>query len=229
MMRRLAFSVAAIASTAAFAQSSDPALDDILSPDQPHTELDELGARSGPSELDELSQGSPDGDFPDIETVDKRKPVSVTLRALDKIIAKYADIVIPMSESATFGTLTITARTCDKRPPEEFPETTAFVEIVDSTPAPTSNLKIPEPKKRSDKVRSEPAASASASPPAPAPAVASGGHAGAVSPAAPARAALPENMIFSGWMFASSPALSSLEHPVYDVWVIDCKTVKVGS
>lgn len=29
--------------------------------------------------------------------------------------------------------------------------------------------------------------------------------------------------LFSGWMFASSPALSSLEHPVYDVWVLDCK------
>lgn len=28
--------------------------------------------------------------------------------------------------------------------------------------------------------------------------------------------------IFSGWMFASSPALSALEHPVYDVWVLDC-------
>lgn len=29
---------------------------------------------------------------------------------------------------------------------------------------------------------------------------------------------------FSGWMFSSSPALSPLEHPVYDVWVMDCKT-----
>lgn len=29
--------------------------------------------------------------------------------------------------------------------------------------------------------------------------------------------------VFSGWMFASSPALSALEHPVYDVWVIDCR------
>lgn len=28
--------------------------------------------------------------------------------------------------------------------------------------------------------------------------------------------------IFSGWMFASSPALSPMNHPVYDVWVIDC-------
>ena len=30
--------------------------------------------------------------------------------------------------------------------------------------------------------------------------------------------------LFNGWMFASSPALSALEHPVYDIWVIDCKT-----
>jgi hypothetical protein len=28
--------------------------------------------------------------------------------------------------------------------------------------------------------------------------------------------------LFRGWMFASSPALSALEHPVYDVWVLDC-------
>jgi hypothetical protein len=28
--------------------------------------------------------------------------------------------------------------------------------------------------------------------------------------------------LFSGWMFASSPAISALEHPVYDLWVIDC-------
>lgn len=29
--------------------------------------------------------------------------------------------------------------------------------------------------------------------------------------------------IFRGWMFASSPALSALEHPVYDIWVVGCK------
>lgn len=28
---------------------------------------------------------------------------------------------------------------------------------------------------------------------------------------------------FIGWMFASSPGISALEHPVYDVWVIDCR------
>lgn len=29
--------------------------------------------------------------------------------------------------------------------------------------------------------------------------------------------------IFSGWIFGSSPALNALEHPVYDVWAIDCR------
>ncbi|MFQ8429941.1 DUF2155 domain-containing protein [Amaricoccus sp. W119] len=28
---------------------------------------------------------------------------------------------------------------------------------------------------------------------------------------------------FSGWMFASSPALSALDHPRYDVWVVGCE------
>ncbi len=30
--------------------------------------------------------------------------------------------------------------------------------------------------------------------------------------------------VFSGWMFASSPALSALDHPVYDVWVLRCES-----
>nr|WP_307156571.1 DUF2155 domain-containing protein [Rhizobium paknamense] len=29
--------------------------------------------------------------------------------------------------------------------------------------------------------------------------------------------------IFSGWMFADSPALNAVEHPIYDVWLKDCK------
>ncbi|WP_424926560.1 DUF2155 domain-containing protein [Amaricoccus tamworthensis] len=31
-----------------------------------------------------------------------------------------------------------------------------------------------------------------------------------------------EGLRFSGWMFASSPALSALDHPRYDVWVVNC-------
>ena len=30
--------------------------------------------------------------------------------------------------------------------------------------------------------------------------------------------------IFTGWMFANSPGLHGVEHPIYDVWVTDCKT-----
>jgi hypothetical protein len=33
-------------------------------------------------------------------------------------------------------------------------------------------------------------------------------------------------VLFRGWMFASSPALNALEHPVYDVWVKDCLNAK---
>ena len=29
--------------------------------------------------------------------------------------------------------------------------------------------------------------------------------------------------IFTGWMFASSPGLHAIEHPIYDVWLVDCK------
>lgn len=30
--------------------------------------------------------------------------------------------------------------------------------------------------------------------------------------------------LFSGWMIASAPAISALEHPRYDVWVMRCTT-----
>lgn len=29
--------------------------------------------------------------------------------------------------------------------------------------------------------------------------------------------------VFSGWMFSSSPALSAMEHPIYDLWVLSCQ------
>jgi hypothetical protein len=30
--------------------------------------------------------------------------------------------------------------------------------------------------------------------------------------------------IFTGWMFATSPGLNAVEHPIYDIWLTDCKT-----
>lgn len=35
--------------------------------------------------------------------------------------------------------------------------------------------------------------------------------------------------IFSGWMFSSSPALSALENPIYDVSVLSCKSASAAS
>ena len=94
------------------------------------------------------------------------------LQGLDKITARISTFEAPIEAIAHFGSLQITARTCHKRPPEEPPESSAFLEIVDVRP---------------DSAAVE---------------------------------------VFTGWMFASSPALSAMEHPVYDVWVIDCKNAE---
>ena len=193
--------------------------------------LDDLNA-APPEELSELERLSrtEDDPFAGVLEREEREPVSVTLRALDKITARYTDIEIEMNAIARFGSLEIQPRTCDKRPPEEFPETTAFLEIFDTeSDRAVSNLKAAAAVDVDD---AEPAAAPAAEPAlreiepsrpdlletplaalaqTPAPEVLEGPQAEG------------EN-IFRGWMFASSPALNALEHPVYDVWVIDCKT-----
>ncbi|HBT43755.1 MAG TPA: DUF2155 domain-containing protein [Rhodospirillaceae bacterium] len=92
----------------------------------------------------------------------------VILQGLDKVTARVSTLEARVGEVVRFGTLEIIARSCDKRPPEEPPESAAFVDIWEIRPG-------------------EPAIS-----------------------------------LFRGWMFASSPALNALEHPVYDIWVLDC-------
>ena len=99
----------------------------------------------------------------------------VVLRGLDKVTGRAIDVSAPVGFPVRFGSLTITARYCYTVPPEEPPETTAFLQIDDGKPG-------EQPKR-----------------------------------------------VFSGWMFASTPALSALEHPVYDVWVITCKTDQPGA
>ncbi|HVR66348.1 MAG TPA: DUF2155 domain-containing protein [Verrucomicrobiae bacterium] len=94
---------------------------------------------------------------------------TVILETLDKISARVSRVEVPVGTTITFGSLKITPRHCDKRPPEETPESSVFIEIVEEFPDEQPKLE------------------------------------------------------FSGWMFASSPALSALDHPVYDVWVVDCK------
>ena len=38
----------------------------------------------------------------------------------------------------------------------------------------------------------------------------------------------PPRQVFSGWMYASSPGLNGMQHPLYDVWVISCRTNAPG-
>ncbi|HET6158282.1 MAG TPA: DUF2155 domain-containing protein [Dongiaceae bacterium] len=90
------------------------------------------------------------------------------LQGLDKITARISTIKVGVGETVNFGSLQITLRACDKHPPEETPESAAFLQVVEQKPG-------EQPVTR-----------------------------------------------FSGWMFASSPALSAMEHPVYDLWVLDC-------
>jgi hypothetical protein len=90
------------------------------------------------------------------------------LQGLDKVTARVSTIEAPVGTTVRFGTLEVIVRRCDKRPPEETPESAAFLDIWEAR-------------------QGEAAIS-----------------------------------LFRGWMFASSPALNALEHPVYDIWVLDC-------
>ena len=90
------------------------------------------------------------------------------LQALDKVTARVIALQAPVGETVRFGTLEIRAAVCEKRPPEETPDSAAFLDIVEQ------------------------------------------------------RAGQAPVEVFRGWMFASSPGLSPMQHPVYDLWVVDC-------
>jgi hypothetical protein len=94
--------------------------------------------------------------------------LEAVLQGLDKVTARISTFGAPIGQPVRFGTLEVVAETCVKRPPEEPPETAAFLDIYEIKPD------------------------------------------------------QPALKIFSGWMFASSPGLNPLEHPVYDVWLKDC-------
>lgn len=96
---------------------------------------------------------------------------TAVLQGLDKVTARVTTLRVDLGETVRFGTLEIIVRHCDKRPPEDLPESAAFLDIWEVRP----------------------------------------GEAAAG--------------LFRGWMFASSPALNALEHPVYDVWVLDCENI----
>ena len=97
------------------------------------------------------------------------EPVAL-LQGLDKITARVSKFEAAVGGPVHFGTLSIRVRDCEKNPPEEAPESAAFLEIDEMRPGDDTARRL-----------------------------------------------------FSGWMFASSPALSALEHPVYDVNLLDCR------
>ena len=53
------------------------------------------------------------------------------LRGLDKITGHARDFTAPVGRSVKFGTLEITVRSCQKAAPEETPEVSVFLEVVD--------------------------------------------------------------------------------------------------
>ncbi|MEQ8179899.1 MAG: DUF2155 domain-containing protein [Amphiplicatus sp.] len=211
-----------VAAGAAFAQQEDPQQETATVPpaeapfDEDPFNGDPFAIGEPESELDILSR-STSNPFPLLDEKQQRRPISVTLRALNKITARYIDIEAPIGEPARFNSLEILPRFCDKRPPEEFPETTAFLEVFDRDLSRARASASAEMKGRKDAPPPQPAVEpASVSP--------STDEVGAHRSPTLDRAPIDPDRIFAGWMFASSPSLNALEHPVYDVWVIDCKT-----
>jgi hypothetical protein len=47
--------------------------------------------------------------------------------------------------------------------------------------------------------------------------------------AAPGKPTPPPRQVFKGWMYASSPGLNPLQHPVYDAWLITCRAATPAS
>ena len=41
------------------------------------------------------------------------------------------------------------------------------------------------------------------------------------------RAPLPARQIFRGWMYASTPGVNPVQHPVYDAWLVACKAAEL--
>lgn len=104
---------------------------------------------------------------------------AVEMRGLNKITAETTDMTLEFNEPVRFGTLTIVARYCSKRPPEFIPETFVFLEIYDHRTPESRAIDVEVGQGERQK-------------------------------------------IFSGWMLGSSPGLHGLEHPIFDVWPIDC-------
>lgn len=118
-----------------------------------------------------------------------------TLQTLDKVTARIDRKTVQIGQPFSFGSLTITVHHCSYRPPEAPPEHAGFLVISDAAQRKDEpgNDELGNDELGNDNLNS----------------VQTGGpHDG--------------KTVFSGWMFASSPAISGLEHAVYDVTLLSC-------
>lgn len=117
---------------------------------------------------------------------------TVIVRALDKITGRSTDFEMNLGEPKVYGSLRIDLDTCYQTPPEEPPESAAFLRITSATSKQVQTMAVPRDLTEEEILASE---------------------------------AEDADIRFSGWMFASSPGLNALEHPVYDIWVIACSEI----
>ena len=123
-----------------------------------------------------------------------------TLQTLDKVTARIDRKTVQIGQPFSFGSLTITVHHCSYRPPEAPPEHAGFLVISDAAQRNDAPRDIPP---GNDELRDDPPGNDTLN------SVQTGGpHDG--------------KTVFSGWMFASSPAISGLEHAVYDVTLLSC-------
>lgn len=115
------------------------------------------------------------------------------LRALDKVTGRSTDFEIEVGVPKIFGSLRVDLKTCFQRPPEEPPESAAFMTVTVASSKQVETMAVPRNLTEEELQVSE---------------------------------RDDADIRFSGWMFASSPGLNALEHPVYDVWVIACSDVE---
>lgn len=114
----------------------------------------------------------------------------VEVRALDKITGRFTDFLLTTEQPMVYGSLRIELDVCYQTPPEEVPESAAFLRIYAADSKQVQTMAAP--------------------------------RALTVAETEDADSLTEAEQYFSGWMFASSPGLNALEHPVYDVWVINC-------
>ncbi len=147
--------------------------------------------------VEDESENAEDADLSDEDIIPTQKRTyqqkdTVILRALDKITGRSTDFEMLVGEPKIYGSLRIDLQACFQTPPEEPPESAAFIKV---TTANTTQVQtMAEPRDLTEEERNQAGESE-------------------------------EEIRFSGWMFASSPGLNALEHPVYDLWVIACSAV----